>query len=30
VPNVNTSNLQHPLLCPGGECHDGIMLEGLN
>ena len=29
-PNVNTSNLQHPLLCPGGECYDGIMLEGLS
>jgi lipid A ethanolaminephosphotransferase len=29
VPNVNTSQLTHPLLCPGGECHDGIQLEGL-
>ncbi|MBA3595303.1 MAG: phosphoethanolamine--lipid A transferase [Polaromonas sp.] len=30
VPSVNTSNLQHPALCPGGECYDGIMLEGLD
>lgn len=30
VPNVNTANLAHPQLCPGGECYDGIMLEGLD
>lgn len=30
VPNVNTSSLQHPTLCPGGECLDGVMLEGLD
>lgn len=29
VTSVNTSNLSHPTLCPGGECYDGIMLEGL-
>ena len=29
-PSVNTSNLKHPDLCPGGECYDGIMLEGLS
>ncbi len=29
VPSVSTANLQHPELCPGGECYDGIMLEGL-
>ena len=30
VASVNTSNLSHPTLCPGGECYDGIMLEGLD
>lgn len=29
VPSVETSNLKHPQLCTGGECLDGIMLEGL-
>lgn len=29
VPNVNTSQGAHPSLCPGGECLDGIQLEGL-
>ena len=30
VPNVNTSSIQHPTLCPDGECLDGVMLEGLD
>lgn len=30
VASVNTSNLSHPTLCPGGECYDGVMLEGLD
>ncbi|MBI5256048.1 MAG: phosphoethanolamine--lipid A transferase [Burkholderiales bacterium] len=30
VPNVNTSGLKHPTLCPDGECHDLIVLEGLD
>ncbi|MDP2818580.1 MAG: phosphoethanolamine--lipid A transferase [Polaromonas sp.] len=30
VASVNTSNLSHPTLCSGGECYDGIMLEGLD
>jgi len=30
VPNVDTSSLKNPRLCPGGECLDGIMLEGLD
>lgn len=30
VPTVSTSALAHPQLCPGGECFDGIMLEGLD
>jgi len=29
VPHVETSGLVHPQLCRGGECLDGIMLEGL-
>jgi lipid A ethanolaminephosphotransferase len=29
VPHADTSALVHPQLCPGGECFDGIMLEGL-
>lgn len=30
VPNVSTTALKHPTLCPGGECHDEIMLAGLD
>ncbi len=30
VPNINTSALQHPTLCPDGECYDEILLEGLD
>ncbi|RYF44284.1 MAG: phosphoethanolamine--lipid A transferase [Comamonadaceae bacterium] len=30
VPSVSTTALAHPALCPGGECFDGIMLEGLD
>lgn len=30
VPHVSTASLAHPQLCPGGECFDGIMLEGLD
>ncbi|MGE0330504.1 MAG: phosphoethanolamine transferase [Ramlibacter sp.] len=30
VPQVNTSSLAHPRLCPGGECLDGVMLDGLD
>lgn len=30
VPQVNTSALKHPQLCAGGECLDGVMLEGLD
>ncbi len=30
VPHVSTSALVHPQLCPGGECFDGIMLDGLD
>lgn len=30
VPSVNTSQLKHAELCPGGECLDGILLEGLD
>ncbi len=30
IPNVNVSKQQHPSLCPGGECLDGILLEGLD
>ncbi|WP_395700365.1 phosphoethanolamine transferase [Aquabacterium sp.] len=30
VPNVNTSALKHPVLCPDGECFDEILLDGLD
>lgn len=30
VPTVNTSGLKDPALCPGGECLDGVMLQGLD
>jgi lipid A ethanolaminephosphotransferase len=30
VPQVATSSLAHPALCPGGECLDGVMLDGLD
>jgi lipid A ethanolaminephosphotransferase len=30
VPHVNTASLTHPQLCPGGECLDGVMLDGLD
>ncbi|NRF71891.1 phosphoethanolamine--lipid A transferase [Aquincola sp. S2] len=30
VPNVNTSALRHPTLCPDGECLDEILLDGLD
>lgn len=30
VPNVNTSGLNDPKLCAGGECHDEILLAGLD
>nr|WP_255428211.1 phosphoethanolamine--lipid A transferase [Ramlibacter cellulosilyticus] len=30
VPNVNTSQLKDPLLCPDGECRDEILLAGLD
>ncbi len=30
VPNVDTSALQHPSLCAGGECGDPVMLEDLD
>lgn len=30
VPNVNTSGLQDARLCAGGECHDEILLAGLD
>lgn len=30
VSSVSTTDLAHPTLCPGGECFDGIMLEGLD
>jgi len=30
VPNVNTSALQDPVLCAGGECRDEILLAGLD
>ncbi|MEO8023519.1 phosphoethanolamine--lipid A transferase [Polaromonas sp.] len=30
VSSVSTANLADPQLCPGGECYDGIMLEGLD
>jgi len=30
VPNVNTSGLHDPQLCPQGECRDEILLKGLD
>jgi lipid A ethanolaminephosphotransferase len=30
VTTASTSGLSHPQLCPGGECFDGILLEGLD
>jgi lipid A ethanolaminephosphotransferase len=30
IPNVNTSGLKDPLLCAQGECHDEILLAGLD
>lgn len=30
VPHVNTSALKDPRLCAGGECHDEILLAGLD
>jgi lipid A ethanolaminephosphotransferase len=31
VPHADTSGLKaHPQLCPGGECLDGVMLDGLD
>jgi lipid A ethanolaminephosphotransferase len=30
VPYANTAQGQDPALCPGGECLDGIMLQGLD
>lgn len=30
VPSVSTAQLAHPSLCPGGECLDGVMLDGLD
>jgi lipid A ethanolaminephosphotransferase len=30
VPTVNTSALKNPQLCPRGECHDEILLAGLD
>jgi lipid A ethanolaminephosphotransferase len=30
VPHSSTANLSHPVLCPGNECYDGIMLEDLD
>ncbi|RZJ19810.1 MAG: phosphoethanolamine--lipid A transferase [Haliea sp.] len=30
VPHADTSNLENAALCPGGECLDGIMLEGID
>ena len=30
VPNVETTALKHPQLCPDGECFDPIMLDGLD
>jgi lipid A ethanolaminephosphotransferase len=30
IPNINLSATKHPTLCEGGECLDGIMLEGLD
>lgn len=30
VPHASTAQLQHPTLCPDGECLDGILLEDLD
>jgi lipid A ethanolaminephosphotransferase len=30
VPHASTAQLQHPTLCPEGECLDAILLEGLD
>ena len=30
VPNVNTANLKNPAFCASGECHDAVMLDGLD
>lgn len=30
IPNVMTTDLKDPALCGGGECHDEIMLKGLD
>lgn len=30
VPHVSTSSLKDPQLCPGGECLDAVMLQGLD
>ena len=30
VPNVETTALKHPALCPDGECFDPVMLDGLD
>ncbi|MES2976444.1 MAG: phosphoethanolamine--lipid A transferase [Pseudomonadota bacterium] len=30
IPHIDTARLQHPQLCPGGECLDGILLEGID
>ena len=30
VPQANTSSLSHLQLCPGGECLDGVLLDGLD
>ena len=30
VPHADTSGLTHPQLCPGGECLDGVLLDGLD
>lgn len=30
VPHADTARLQHPRLCPGDVCQDGILLEGLD
>lgn len=29
VPSVNVSESNNPQLCAGGECHDGILIDGL-
>ena len=30
IPNVNTANLKNPAFCASGECHDAVMLDGLD